>query len=117
MKNHPICCGLEMLLVYEEDYYACSRYGCNTILMGIDLICMQGSKPCCGTSATVWAGGNWRCSECNGVVTFNEKQLDLPILPKYASKPLKCECGADVVYGPNNGMHSATMPCPLYKKP
>lgn len=28
-----------------------------------------------------------------------------------------CECGADKTYGPGNNMHSATMPCPLYKKP
>lgn len=28
---------------------------------------------------------------------------------------LKCECGADKTYGANNNLHSAVMPCPLYK--
>jgi len=32
------------------------------------------------------------------------------------STPIKCECGADVTYGKGNNLHSATMPCPLYKK-
>lgn len=77
-------------------------------------------KPCCGVVPTFWKDGKWSCSECDGEVVYkNSDQTvftdlfdDLP--PLTSAK--KCECGADSVYGPNNSAHSATMPCPLYRK-
>lgn len=81
----------------------------------------SGSKPCCGGgigTAATYATGKWHDNECDSL-----KPVPLPsgASSPYAwvpsSSPQKvCECGADAVYGPGNGLHSATMPCPLYKK-
>lgn len=80
---------------------------------------------CCGgKGVSIWKPNNqrWECSDC-GTVTSNDpsyvtnKNTGEKELPYWAQKvPKKCECGADKVYGPNSGMHSATMPCPLYVK-
>lgn len=34
-------------------------------------------------------------------------------LPGY----IKCECGAETLYGKGTNLHSKTMPCPRYKDP
>lgn len=75
------------------------------------------SKPCCGSSPSIIIDGKWSCSDC-GSHTENETQLDFFDPNPYVnnSSKKKCECGADATYGKGNGMHSAIMPCPLYKK-
>jgi hypothetical protein len=44
-----------------------------------------------------------------------DKKLDGGGTPYSYSEP-KCECGAEKVYGKGTILHSATMPCPLFKK-
>jgi hypothetical protein len=84
-------------------------------------------KSCCSPDtkkSQFWIGGKWHdadCSQLNKQPTNMGEYLDLtnPNWNKYTlgpdTKP-KCECGAYKVYGPGNQMHSAIMPCPLYKK-
>ena len=76
---------------------------------------------CCGTTPRVYIDGKWSCAECGSVLgtdigntlDFSDVFIDKTIKRSYEKK---CECGADKTYGEGNGMHSATMPCPLYKK-
>lgn len=119
MRQNPRCCGIDMNFIHMFDEFRCNApLRCSKLLSFKEWISMQGSKPCCGQSPVVWQGGNWRCSDCDGLVVFEEKQLELPLTTKTPTKVIpKCECGADKTYGPGNLMHSATMPCPLYKKP
>lgn len=53
-------------------------------------------KPCCGNVPTIWTKGQWQCSECDGVVTYQEKQMSLDNL--FDSDPVvavTCDCGAE----------------------
>ena len=76
---------------------------------------------CCGNAPRVYLDGKWSCAECGSIIG-NDADQDISdissghYVPK-SSSTKKCECGADKTYGPGNGMHSATMPCPLYVKP
>jgi hypothetical protein len=74
---------------------------------------------CCGNVPTVYIDGKWSCTECGAIILKDETDsFDyFSITPKSFSLGKECECGADKTYGKGNGMHSATMPCPLYKKP
>jgi hypothetical protein len=79
---------------------------------------------CCGGSgAAKWDQSNqtWNCSDCGATQSTDASYLHNGRNPPKEDqlqffKPKVCECGADKVYGPGSGMHSATMPCPLYKK-
>lgn len=79
---------------------------------------------CCGNSGgSYWdtLALEWRCKDCGSSQSNDPSYLGSSLKPipvvdsKYIIK--RCECGADKTYGPGSGMHSATMPCPLYKKP
>lgn len=81
---------------------------------------------CCGGAGSAnWDQTNqkWRCSDCGAVQSTDPDYLGggftvtLPPTTAIQKSGKKCECGADKVYGPGSGMHSATMPCPLYQKP
>lgn len=85
-----------------------------------------GSKPCCGggygTKMPMYKNGKWHDSDCSEMypsvdVEKLQKEVDaiFGTAPEFKNGP-RCECGADTVYGPGNIMHSATMPCPLYRK-
>jgi hypothetical protein len=78
------------------------------------------SNRCCGSAPSVYIDGKWSCSDCGSITKEYDGQLDFSHVLKDFDEPYnrgpKCECGADKVYGPNSGLHSATMPCPLYKK-
>jgi hypothetical protein len=76
---------------------------------------------CCGgKGGSVWEfnEAQWKCRDC-GKPTKGPEEIYQRESARFDEwKPSKkCECGADKVYGPGNGMHSATMPCPLYVKP
>lgn len=83
------------------------------------------SFSCCGgAGAATWnqTNGTWNCSDCGSVKSNDSSYIGGSHTPDtndmWYGKPKKvCECGADKVYGLNSGMHSATMPCPLYVKP
>ncbi len=74
---------------------------------------------CCGgLGIRKWDAkeAQWNCSDCGKAMPFEEFFGALPpASTRYT--PTKCDCGADKVYGEGNQMHSATMPCALYKKP
>lgn len=54
------------------------------------------SKGCCGTAPELWKGGNWRCSECDGIVTqIPNSQLNFPkLLDDVLPTGVLCDCGA-----------------------
>ncbi len=85
------------------------------------------SMSCCGGKGiSIWKDSSkqWECSDCGSPKSNDPDYL-------YGSTPEKkgpwritdwktpttpqCECGADKTYGPGSALHSATMPCPLYK--
>lgn len=79
---------------------------------------------CCnGKGAATWdtPNGQWKCSDCGAPQSNDPDYLGGGFIPKIDFNKFKsvdvCQCGADVVYGKGNNMHSATMPCPLYRKP
>jgi len=76
-------------------------------------------KPCCSYSPRILKGDEWACSDCGTILPAQkQEQLDFfGYVPYKIVEPPKCECGSDKTYGPGNNFHSATMPCPLYKKP
>lgn len=76
------------------------------------------SSFCCTNAPRVYANGRWSCSECGSIYPDNESDFsDVYGGSRYKKEEPKCECGADTLFGKGNGMHSAIMPCPLYKKP
>lgn len=78
------------------------------------------SKPCCaggvGSSITFYRAGAWHSGDCEIIKQEDANYKMSPTGLWYSSNASKCECGADKTYGPGNSLHSATMPCPLYKK-
>lgn len=94
--------------------------------------CSNTIMSCCGKGSSNnirWNGNTsqWECKDC-GAIKSNDPNYLYKSPSKdpddwYSSAPAfipatgpVCECGADKVYGKGNNMHSATMPCPLYRK-
>lgn len=85
---------------------------------------------CTGTSLFSCCGGKsgnakwdnnaqqFKCVDCGAPTSTDPSYAGDKTVPPWRSPKdhPKCECGADKVYGPGNSMHSATMPCPLYRK-
>jgi hypothetical protein len=88
-----------------------------------DLVANACNCPGTPSGGTMYYKGKWHNSDCNIFKTpaVDMEQLELELDQMFGGSPTpknapRCECGADAVYGPGSGMHSATMPCPLYKK-
>lgn len=74
---------------------------------------------CCTQPVPIYIGNKWFCETCGAADKQRNEAIGIPPYSRINPEDLvidKCECGADSVYGPNNTAHSATMPCPLYRK-
>jgi len=119
-KTHPVA---RKLIVTAGDIII---FGYKEVAMnGYDPNDLFSSKPCCGGgigfNGASYDGktAKWHDSDCDVIRKLQQAaQEKLPESLDYRPKSSDnvCECGADSVYGPGNTLHSATMPCPLYRK-